>query len=640
MVKNYECYEGHDLGALYQESSTTFRVWAPGANKVELNLYGEGFGDNRIGTYAMEKAEAGTWACVITRDCNGFYYTYRVTQDGNTEEAIDPYAKAVGINGKRAMVVKLADTNPKGFESDAYTNPKSITDAVIYEGSVRDLTMDSSSGAAHKGKFLGLAEEGTVNHFDEPTGLDYISRLGITHVQILPSFDFETVDESNPMIRYNWGYDPDNYNVPEGSYATDAYRGELRIQEMKQMILALHQRNIGVIMDVVYNHTYRTKDSNLNKIVPDYYYRSNEQGFSNGSGCGNEIASDRPMVRKLIIDSLLYWMQEYHIDGFRFDLMGVLDIETIQQMADTLRAVKPDVYLYGEGWNGGDSSLPVEKRALKVYTKQLHGVGCFNDDIRDTIKGSVFYDSKPGFVNGAGGLENALRFGIVGATEHPQVDYDAYGHTAWADAPGESINYVSCHDNYTLWDKLCVSAPKADIQTKYAMNRLTAAIIFTSQGVPFIQAGEEMLRSKPIPGTYTFAENSYNLSDEINSVKWDNIHTYGDMVDYYSGLMAFRKAHKALRMERAADIAAHLHFLNCPKERMVAYKIDAQAVGDSAQQILVIFNANTQAEEFELPDLDTWQVCVSDERAGKDAIFSLSAKAVIKPVSALVMIKE
>lgn len=612
---DYEVYTGNDLGAVYSPKMTRFKVWAPEAESVKLNLYKQGEGDNLIEQHIMKKSANGTYVFEKQGDCNGIYYTYTVVNHGEEQEAVDPYTKAAGVNGQRGMVINLAKTNPQGFELDGYRNPEHITDAIIYEGSVRDFTMDESSGVFHNGKFLGLTEANTTNHFGEATALDYISGLGVTHVQILPAFDFETVDEKNQKAQYNWGYDPDNYNVPEGSYAVSPYDGAVRIQEMKQMVLALHSRGIGVIMDVVFNHTYRRDDSNLQKIVPGYYYRSDETGYTNGSGCGNEVASDRPMVQKLIVDSLIYWAKEYHIDGFRFDLMGVLDIDTMNVIAERLKEIRPDIYLYGEGWNGGPSSLAEEKRAFKASAKKMPGIGMFNDDIRDTIKGSVFYDDHLGFVNGGTHLENALRYGITGAVAHPQVDYDAYGSKPWAKEPGQSINYVSCHDNYTLWDKLSVSCPEASEEKKKAMNRLCAAIVFTSQGVPFIQAGEEFLRSKPLPEKKGFAENSYNMPDAVNSIKWDNIHEYPDMIAYYKGLMALRKAHPVFRMKSEAEMTQNLCFLSDTPENVVAYLLKGKGADDTPENILVIFNGNDEEILYNLPE-GKWKILVDDKTAG------------------------
>lgn len=636
---DYEVYTGNDLGAVYSPKMTRFKVWAPEAESVKLNLYKQGEGDNLIEQHIMKKSANGTYVFEKQGDCNGIYYTYTVVNHGEEQEAVDPYTKAAGVNGQRGMVINLAKTNPQGFELDGYRNPEHITDAIIYEGSVRDFTMDESSGVFHNGKFLGLTEANTTNHFGEATALDYISGLGVTHVQILPAFDFETVDEKNQKAQYNWGYDSDNYNVPEGSYAVSPYDGAVRIQEMKQMVLALHSRGIGVIMDVVFNHTYRRDDSNLQKIVPGYYYRSDETGYTNGSGCGNEVASDRPMVQKLIVDSLIYWAKEYHIDGFRFDLMGVLDIDTMNVIAERLKEIRPDIYLYGEGWNGGPSSLAEEKRAFKASAKKMPGIGMFNDDIRDTIKGSVFYDDHLGFVNGGTHLENALRYGITGAVAHPQVDYDAYGSKPWAKEPGQSINYVSCHDNYTLWDKLSVSCPEASEEKKKAMNRLCAAIVFTSQGVPFIQAGEEFLRSKPLPEKKGFAENSYNMPDTVNSIKWDNIHEYPDMIAYYKGLMALRKAHPVFRMQSEAEMTQNLCFLSDTPENVVAYLLKGKGADDTPENILVIFNGNDEEILYNLPE-GKWKILVDDKTAGADGKKNISEKADVKPLSALVLEKE
>lgn len=636
---DYEVYTGNDLGAVYSPKMTRFKVWAPEAESVKLNLYKQGEGDNLIEQHIMKKSANGTYVFEKQGDCNGIYYTYTVVNHGEEQEAVDPYTKAAGVNGQRGMVINLAKTNPQGFEMDGYRNPEHITDAIIYEGSVRDFTMDESSGVFHNGKFLGLTEANTTNHFGEATALDYISGFGVTHVQILPAFDFETVDEKNQKAQYNWGYDPDNYNVPEGSYAVSPYDGAVRIQEMKQMVLALHSRGIGVIMDVVFNHTYRRDDSNLQKIVPGYYYRSDETGYTNGSGCGNEVASDRPMVQKLIVDSLIYWAKEYHIDGFRFDLMGVLDIDTMNVIAERLKEIRPDIYLYGEGWNGGPSSLAEEKRAFKASAKKMPGIGMFNDDIRDTIKGSVFYDDHLGFVNGGTHLENALRYGITGAVAHPQVDYDAYGSRPWAKEPGQSINYVSCHDNYTLWDKLSVSCPEASEEKKKAMNRLCAAIVFTSQGVPFIQAGEEFLRSKPLPEKKGFAENSYNMPDAVNSIKWDNIHEYPDMIAYYKGLMALRKAHPVFRMQSEAEMTQNLCFLSDTPENVVAYLLKGKGADDTPENILVIFNGNDEEILYNLPE-GKWKILVDDKTAGADGKKNISEKADVEPLSALVLEKE
>lgn len=642
-VENYETFGGDDLGAVYSPECTKFRVWAPDARQVTLQLYAAGNDTPVTESCIMEPGEGGTFSCAKEGDCAGLYYTYLVTgADGGQQEAVDPYARTTGVNGKRAMVVDLKGTDPEGFGEDHYRNPASITDAVIYEGSVRDLTIDASSGVVNRGKFLGLAEAGTKNSYGEATGLDYISGLGVTHVQFLPMFDFETVDEAHASERqYNWGYDPDNYNVPEGSYATDPFDGAVRIREMKEMIQAFHNRGIGVIMDVVYNHTFRASDSNLNKLAPGYYYRSDANGiFTNGSGCGNEIASERMMARRLIIDSLMYWMTEYHIDGFRFDLMGVLDTETMREAARTLRAVRPDVFLYGEPWNGGDSDLSVEKRAFKCNMQALPEIGAFNDGIRDAVKGDVFRMEEPGFVNGGSDCEDVLRSGIMGAARHLRDHDRIYGGEVWMKEPGQSINYVSCHDNYTLWDKLALSCPGEDETMRKRMNRLAAAIILTSQGVPFLQAGEEFLRSKSIPGTGILAENSYNMADAVNSLKWDRIHEHDDMVAYYRGLMAFRRKHPALRLREARQVEECLRFLEHTPSGAVAYVLDGTKAQDPAAKICVIFNNTRETVSVELPEPGPWSVMVDAGRSGVDEIFLVETNAVAEPVSAMVIVKE
>ena len=597
--------------------------------------------DSAYETVKMEPTEDGTWTTSVDENLLGKFYAFNVKINDKWQgDTPGINAHAVGVNGKRAAIIDWKTTNPEGWESDRRPSLKSPADMIIYEMHHRDFSVDSTSGIKNKGKYLALTEHGTMNSDKLLTGIDHLIELGVTHVHLLPSSDYASIDETKlEENHYNWGYDPDNYNVPEGSYAVSPYDGAVRIQEMKQMVLALHSRGIGVIMDVVFNHTYRRDDSNLQKIVPGYYYRSDETGYTNGSGCGNEVASDRPMVQKLIVDSLIYWAKEYHIDGFRFDLMGVLDIDTMNVIAERLKEIRPDIYLYGEGWNGGPSSLAEEKRAFKASAKKMPGIGMFNDDIRDTIKGSVFYDDHLGFVNGGTHLENALRYGITGAVAHPQVDYDAYGSKPWAKEPGQSINYVSCHDNYTLWDKLSVSCPEASEEKKKAMNRLCAAIVFTSQGVPFIQAGEEFLRSKPLPEKKGFAENSYNMPDAVNSIKWDNIHEYPDMIAYYKGLMALRKAHPVFRMQSEAEMTQNLCFLSDTPENVVAYLLKGKGADDTPENILVIFNGNDEEILYNLPE-GKWKILVDDKTAGADGKKNISEKTDVEPLSALVLEKE
>lgn len=634
-------YEGDDLGAVYSKEKTAFRVWAPTAEKVSINLYKSGDGDDLIESVEMTKAEQGTWTYEKSGDLAGTYYTYSVTVDGETKEAVDPYAKAVGVNGNRGMVIDLESTNPDGFDKDTRPEYVNKTDAVIYELHVRDLSSDASSGIEQKGKFLGLTETGTTNSEGLSTGLDHMKDLGITHVHILPSFDYATVDETKlENEQFNWGYDPKNYNVPEGSYATDPYNGNIRVQEYKEMVQTLHENGIRVIMDVVYNHTFNTEESNFQKIVPDYYYRMNGELYSNASGCGNETASERSMMRKFMIDSVVYWAEEYHVDGFRFDLMGIHDIETMNAIREALNEVDPSILIYGEGWTSGDSTLPETERALKKNTSLLEGIAAFSDDIRDGIKGNVFDSLDKGFVSGGENLAEAIKYSVVGATENSQVDYDSYEKTNgwWAGSPEQTINYASCHDNLTLWDKFAISNSDDSEEDRIKMNKLSSAIVFTSQGIPFIQAGEEMLRSKEMEDG-TFSENSYNLPDSVNSIKWENKGNTMEVYNYYKGLIALRKAHPAFRMTTTEQVQNNLTFLETENDKTVAYTINNSPNGESAESIFVAYNANTEEVVLEIPE-GNWNVYVNGEKAGTEIIETVSKTVSVSPISAVVLMKE
>lgn len=632
-------YDGDDLGAIYTKEKTNFRVWAPTASKVELNLYEAGSGDCLIETVPMTADKKGTWVYEKTGDMNGVYYTYNVTVGGETNEAVDPYAKSAGVNGKRGMVIDLDSTDPEGFAGDIRPEFKNMTDAVIYELHVRDLSANASSGIKNAGKFLGLTECGTKNGDGIATGLDHIKDLGVTHVHLLPSFDYASVDESKDDNQFNWGYDPQNYNVPEGSYSTDATDGSVRVEEYKEMVQTLHKNGIRVIMDVVYNHTFSSEDSNFQKVVPNYYYRMNGDAFSNASGCGNETASERAMVRKYLVDSVVYWATEYHVDGFRFDLMGIHDIETMNAIRQALNEIDPSIIIYGEGWTSGDSPLEETKRALKSNTSLLNGIAAFSDDIRDTLKGNVFDALDKGFVSGKEGMENDIKYSVVGATENEQVDYKAYekANGAWSPSPSQTINYVSCHDNYTLWDKLATSNPEDSVEDRIKMNQLASAIVFTSQGIPFIQAGEEMLRSKPLEDG-TFSSNSYNLSDEVNALKWDDLTKYQDVYNYYKGLIAFRKAHGALRMSTTEEVQKNLSFIDVPDSNVVAYTIDNSPNGETAQSLLVVYNANKESVSVPLPEGD-WDIYVNGETAGTEVIDTVSGTVNVNGISAMVLTK-
>jgi pullulanase len=599
---------------------------------VEVRLYKEGYGDALINEIPMKKDEKGTWVLTVEEEIEGFYYTYLITRDNELYEVVDPYAKATGVNGMRGMVVNLDRTNPEGWEKDDKPEFNQLTDAIIYELHVRDLSSDSNSGIQNVGKYLGLIECGTKSKEGQSTGLDHIKELGITHLHLLPIYDYATVDETRLSEKqFNWGYDPKNYNVPEGSYATDPYTGEVRIKELKKMILELHNNNIRVVMDVVYNHTYESEHSDFNKIEPNYYYRQDANGFTNGSGCGNEIASERKMVRKYIVDSIKYWAKEYHIDGFRFDLMGVLDIDTMNEIRREVDKIDPSIILYGEGWNGGESALKEEERATIANAERLDSIALFNDRIRDGIKGSVFEEDECGFVNGAPDLEEIIQCGVVGSILHPQIS----SKYPWAVKPTQSINYVSAHDNLTLWDKLVLSTPLKSMDDRIRMNKLAAAICLTSQGIPFFQAGEEFLRSKEKEDG-TFDENSYKSDDSINGIKWINKHKYNDVYQYYRGLIALRKRQPELRMTTAKEVREKIKFMEPLEKNVVAYTIDDQKEKVS---MVIIYNANDNAVTLKLPE-GTWNVYVNDKRAGVEVIEEITNNEItVNKISAMVLVR-
>lgn len=628
-------YTKDDLGAMYHKHQTDFRVWAPTAHEVSLITYPTGH-DGSGQHYPMHKSDQGTWTTSLPGDLDGIYYNYLVMHGQTKVEAVDPYAKACGVNGRRAMVVDFNRTNPDGWQQLHTSKLDHFTDAIIYELHIRDFTISKNAGMKYSGKYLGLTEIGTVATENVLTGLCHLKELGVTHIQMMPCFDFFTVDETRENPEYNWGYDPLNYNIPEGSYATDPYDGAVRIYEFKQMIGTLKQHGFRVVMDVVYNHTYHSTDSHLNRIVPGYYYRQDPHGnFTNGSGCGNELASERYMVSKMIIDSVCHWAREYKIDGFRFDLMGLLDINTINEIRSRLNHIDPTILIYGEGWTGGHSPLPDSLKAIKGNVGRLPGTGVFNDDIRDAIKGHVFFADQAGFVNGATGMEESLKSGIVAATAHEQVDYSQvlYSHFPWAAEPAQSINYVSAHDNLTLWDKLQKTNPDDSFEDLVAMDKMAAAIVLTSQGIPFLHSGSEFLRTKQ--GHH----NSYNAHDQINRIDWSRKARFYDVFSYYQGLIKLRKAHPGLRMHTVENIKTKLRFLEMPESHMIGYIIE-QAEGEPWQKIVVIFNANNQQQVINLPG-ENWVVVVNDTRAGVEKLELLKGSLItIPPLAAYVLVDE
>ena len=623
-------YRGCDLGANWSKEKTVFRVWAPTASRLFVNLYRTGNPKalNLIQRLEMAPDINGTWVAQAEGDCNGIYYTYCAEISGRFRETCDPYARTTGLNGHRAMIVDLSATNPAGWEEDRPPHAgKDITDAVIYELHLRDLSMDKSSGIHHKGKFLGLTETGTATKKGTPTGLDHIRSLGVTHVHLLPVYDYGSVDESR-KDQFNWGYDPVNYNVPEGAYATNPKKGQVRVAEMKQMVKALHEHGLGVILDVVYNHVYDTRNFCFNKLVPGYFSRMDSRGgYSNGSGCGNDTASERSMVRKYIVDSVVYWAEEYHIDGFRFDLVGLLDVETVNAIVAAVHEKHPHVIFYGEGWS---MATAVTKPNTPMATQENAGLtpkfAYFSNTMRDTLRGHVFANTAKGYVSGQPGLAQ-------------KVMDCMRGRLSWTNQPRQIINYASCHDNMTLFDRLALCDPGSPLALQIRQNNLAAAICMTAQGVPFLQAGEEMLRSKPL-NNGGFAENSYNLSDHVNSLKWKNLDNprYRQVLDYYKGLIAFRRAHPALRMATPQQIDAHFVPVPTGTEDVVAFVLTPGANGEK-RAIFVALNPRKAGAQISIPP-GQWEIFVAGDRAGTKALGTVQEQVTVEPVSALVLVQS
>ena len=545
-------YTGDDLGASWTPEETRFRVWAPIASSVYVNIFLKGSGPNLETVEEMIRDQQGTWVARIPGDLSGKYYTYTVIVMGMTLEAADPYARSSGVNGRRSMIIDLNKTNPPGWENTGYIQLRSPTDAVLYEVHVRDATIHESSGIRMRGKFAGLAETGTKSPQGELTGISHFRELGITHVHLMPVFDFFTVDETKlDKPQYNWGYDPVNYNVPDGSYSTNPEDGTLRVKELKQLIKSLKDAGIGVVLDVVYNHTYKTAESDFNKIVPGYYYRTDLYNrYSNGSGCGNETASERSMVRKFIVDSVKYWVREYKVDGFRFDLMGLHDIDTMNLVRKELDAINPSTIIYGEGWVGGPSLLDSSVAAFKTNAPKLERIGFFNDSTRDAIKGDDFHSEQTGFITGNYYMKESVKFGIAGAVWHHGIDYSRviYNSFPWAGHAWHCVNYAASHDNLTLYDKLKASRPDLNDEEYMNLVNLAGALVLTSQGIPCFMLGIDMMRSKQ--GEH----NSYNAPDEINQIDWSNKSRYRKVFAYHQGLISLRRNHPAFRMAMADDI--------------------------------------------------------------------------------------
>lgn len=567
----------------YQQGKTEFRLNAP--TGATLRIYDNGSDTKAAKTVKMKKASNGEWVATVKGNLKGKFYTF----DTGNGECPGVFAKAVCVNGNRAAIVDMADTNPEGWANDVRPSLSSPCDLVIYELHHRDFSIDASSGLENKGKFLALAE---------PKAIEYLKRLGVNAIHILPSFDFASIDETRlDQPQYNWGYDPKNYNVPEGSYATDPYEPTRRIKEFKTMVMALHKAGIRVILDVVYNHTFNIKDSNFQRISPDYYYRKTADGkYSDGSGCGNETASEKPLMRTYMTESVKYWVNEYHIDGFRFDLMGVHDIETMNQIRHEVNNIDPSIYIYGEGWSAGSCAYPTEKLAMKANAQKLDGIGAFSDEMRDALRGPFSDDHKGGFLAGVSGQEESIKFGIVGAIQHPQVDMTKvnYSKAPWTNSPSQMVSYVSCHDDMCLTDRLRTSMPGINTDELIRLDLLAQTAVFTSQGVPFMLCGEEMLRDKK------GVANSYRSPDNINHLDWNNLKKYPEVFDYYSGLIALRKAHPAFRLGNAEAVRQHLEFLSA-SSGVVAFRLKNHAGGDAWNDIIVILNANRTAQTINIP---------------------------------------
>lgn len=577
----------------YSPEQSLFKVNAPGtAQGVMLRIYDDATEEEAVKTVGMELTGENVWTATVRGDLNGKFYTFQLREDTTLrDETPGVFAKAVGVNGKRGAIIDLDATDPEGWDEDTRPKIAMPNDLVIYEMHHRDFSAHPSSGLENKGKFLALTEQ---------KALDYLTDLGINAVHLLPSFDYASVDETLlDEQQYNWGYDPVNYNVPDGSYSTNPYDPATRIREFKQMVAALHKAGIRVILDVVYNHTFDIEGSNFQLTWPDYYYRKNAYGtYSNGSGCGNETASEKPLMRQFMIESVRYWIDEYHVDGFRFDLMGVHDIETMNAIRKEVDKIDPTIYIYGEGWSAGSCAYPEEMLAVKANMKKLPRIGAFCDDMRDGLRGPFNNNREGAFLAGIPGNEESVKFGIAGAIDHPQVDMAKvnYSNVAWANDPSQMIAYVSCHDDMCLVDRLLTSVKEITEEELIRLDLLAQTAVFTSQGVPFMLSGEEMLRNKK--GVH----NSYNSPDSVNVLDWGNLERYPQVYDYYKNLIKMRRNHPAFRMGTAGMVRRNLNFLRTDDKRVVAFHINGTMAGDSWSDIIVILNSNRKPVTVAIPN--------------------------------------
>ena len=619
----------------YAPEGTRFSLWAPTADEVRLMLYNEGEGGHAYRTVSMEAGEEGVWHTTVAEDLLGKFYTFNVkTGDRWLGDTPGIFAKAVGVNGHRAAIIDLRSTDPEGWADDCRPPLRSAADVVIYEMHHRDFSISPASGIAHKGKFLALTEAGTRSPEGLATGIDHLRELGVTHVHLLPSYDYASIDETRlDENRYNWGYDPLNYNVPDGSYATDPYRPDVRIREFKQMVQALHQAGIRVILDVVYNHTFSIDGSNFERTAPGYFYRQRPDGtYADASACGNETASDRPMMRKYIVESVLHWAREYHIDGFRFDLMGIHDIRTMNEVRAALTALDPSIIVYGEGWAAQAPQLPQDSLAMKANTYRMPGVAAFSDEMRDALRGP-FNDNKQGaFLAGLPGGEESIKFGIVGAVQHPQVCNDSvnYSQAPWAGEPKQMISYVSCHDDMCLVDRLRASIPGIKDDELARLDKLAQTAVFTSQGIPFIYAGEEVMRDKK--GVH----NSFQSPDSINAIDWSRKALHADVFAYYKGLIQLRKNHPAFRLGSAELVRRHLEFLPVEGKNLVAWRLKEHAGGDRWEDIVVVLNSRREPARVAVPQ-GVYTVVCRDGIINEDGLAKVSGAELVVPAqSALI----
>ena len=641
---NYPVYAGDDLELKVDDAGTHFRLWSPEAQDAVVIIYDNGQGGAPVENIKMDRdATTGTWTASSPERLLGKFYTFKVLFDGKwLDETPGVWAKAVGVNGKRAAIIDLDATDPDGWNADRGPVVENFSDVIVYEMHHRDFSLHPTSGIANKGKFLALTEPFTVSPEGLSTGIDHLKELGVTHVHILPSYDYNSVDEANPQLnQYNWGYDPQNYNAPEGSYSTNPSDPATRVREMKQMVKALHDAGIGVVMDVVYNHTAENDGSNFELTAPGYYHRHWDDGrYSDASGCGNETASDRQQMRDYIINSVKYWADEYHIDGFRFDLMAIHDIDTMNEVAAELKKINPSIFVYGEGWTAGDSPLPVERRALKENVSKMQNIAVFSDDIRDAIKGHYTNAEDRGFATGKPGSEETVKIGIVGATAHPQVDYKkgANSKFPYASSPEMIVNYISCHDDMCLTDKLRKSMPEESDSIRQAAAKLAQTIVFTSQGTPFMFAGEEIFRDKK--GVH----NSYKSPDSINAIDWTLKARNADLFNYYKGLIALRKAHPAFRMTDAKEIARNLVFDKIDSSKtpnLISYSLRNHANGDSWNEIKLVFNGSSEPQTVKIAKGD-WKIVAIDGKISPDADLGATSggSMTIAPYSALILARE